>query len=139
MGSEMCIRDSYHGDDRPPKSGVGLATLRLDGFVSVQPQSDEETGVLTTRPFVFVGNEILVNTDARRGSLRVEVLDADGQPIPGFTDQDCQPFHGNNLRHPLKWKGQTDCRQIQGKPIRLRFHLQRSKLYSFTPSIRRSQ
>lgn len=130
---------NYHGDDRPPKSGIGLATLRLDGFVSVEPRPDAETGVLTTRPFVFVGNEILVNADARRGSLRVEVLEADGRPIPGFTALDCQPFHGDSLRHPLKWKGQTDCRQIQGKPIRLRFHLDRSKLYSFTPSIRRSQ
>jgi len=129
---------NYHGDDRPPKSGIGLATLRLDGFVSVQPVPGSQAGILTTRPFVFLGNRILVNADASKGSLRVEVLEADGDPIDGFTVDDCRPFRGDDLRHVLRWNDRTDCRQIQGRPIRLRFHLERSKLFSFTPSTGRS-
>ena len=127
---------NYHGDDRPPKSGIGLATLRLDGFVSVQPRPQTPSGTLTTRPFVFLGNQILVNADARGGSLRVGVLEADGRPVAGFTADDCQPLGDNALRHAVRWKGQSDCRLVQGRPIRLQFHLTRSKLYSFTPSIR---
>lgn len=130
---------NYHGDDRPPKSGIGLATLRLDGFVSVQPRSSQRPGVLTTRPFVFLGDQILANVDSRKGSLRVEVLDSDKNPIDGFTLADCQPFRGDDVRHPLRWNGSSDCRPIQGRAIRLRFHLDRSKLFSFTPSVRRER
>lgn len=125
---------NYHGDDRPPKSGIGLATLRLDGFVSVQPRPDQQTGTLTTRPFVFLGEEIQINADASKGSLRVEVLNANAKPIEGFTAADCRPFRGDELRHAVHWMERPDWQQLQGRPIRLRFYLDRSKLYSFTPS-----
>jgi hypothetical protein len=128
---------NYHGDDRPPKSGIGLATLRLDGFVSVQPSPDEKSGTLTTRPFLFLGNRLQINADARKGSLRVEVLDANGKPIDGFSAADCQPFSGDQLRHVIRWRDQQECKQIQGRPIRLRFYLERSKLYSFTSTTHR--
>ena len=36
----------------------------------------------------------------------------------------------------LKWKGQPDCHLLQARPITLRFHLKRAKLYSFEPTIR---
>jgi hypothetical protein len=125
---------NYHGDDRPPKSGIGLATLRLDGFVSVQPAPNRKTGSLTTRPFVFLGDEIHINADASKGSVRVEVLEVNGKPLDGFTAADCQPFRGDELRHAVRWKEQPDCQQIQGRPIRLRFYLDQAKLYSFKPS-----
>jgi len=39
--------------------GMGLATLRLDGFVSLR--ADEKQGVITTKPLKFEGNEMIVN------------------------------------------------------------------------------
>ena len=130
---------NYHGDDRPPKSGIGLATLRLDGFVSVQPRPDEKSGTLTTRPFLFLGDGIEVNADASKGSLRVEVLDASGKPIEGFSIADCQSLRGDQLRHTLRWKEKQDCQQVRGRSIRLRFYLEQAKLYSFTPTTHRDQ
>ncbi len=124
---------NYHGDDRPPKSGIGLATLRLDGFVSVQPVSDQEGGTLTTRPFIFLDDDIQVNADASDGSVRVEILDGKGQPIDGFTAADCQVLHGDQLRHTLSWKEKQNCAQLKGHTVRLRFYLDRAKLFSFTP------
>ena len=121
---------SYHGDP-PSKSGIGVATLRRDGFVSV-----EGTGSLTTRPLLFLGDTLEVNADADGGSIRVEALDADGNAIDGFSNDDCAPLDGDNVHHVLRWKGGDDCHRIQGRPIRLRFHLENARLFSFTPRIR---
>ena len=119
----------YHGDGEST-GGIGLATLRLDGFVSV-----EGSGTLTTKPLVFIGDGLEVNADATGGSLRVEVLDPEGNVIEGFSKDDCEPLTANVIRHLLKWTGKDDCHLIQAQPIRLRFHLKNAKLFSFTPRI----
>ncbi len=124
----------YHGDTE--SSGVGLATLRLDGFVSVQAA---KTGTLTTRSLVFLGDELEINADAEGGTIRVEVLGPGGKVIEGFGREDCTPLTGDSVRHVLEWNGNRDCHPIQGRPIRLRFHLERAELYSFTPKTRQIQ
>ena len=113
--------------------------MRLDGFVSVQPVSDQKAGTLTTRPFVFLGDDIQINADASNGSVRVEILDANGKPIDGFSAADCQALRGDQLRHTLRWKEKQNCRQLKGRPIRLQFYLDQSKLFSFTPTTHRDQ
>ena len=124
----------YHGDTE--SSGVGLATLRLDGFVAVQAA---KTGTLTTRSLVLLGDELEVNANAEGGTIRVEVLGPGGKVIEGFGRMDCKPLTGDSVRHVLEWNGNRDCHPIQGRPIRLRFHLERAELYSFTPRIRHIQ
>jgi hypothetical protein len=119
----------YHGDGETT-SGIGLATLRLDGFVSV-----EGTGSLTTKPFVFIGDALEINADAAGGSIRVEALGEDGNPIEGFGKDNAEPLTADAIRHVLKWTGKDDCHLIQAQPIRLRFHLENAKLFSFTPRI----
>lgn len=49
---------------------VGLATLRLDGFVSLD--AGDGGGELTTEPFRFQEERIIVNADASGGSRTVE-------------------------------------------------------------------
>jgi len=124
---------SYHGDPDPPPSGVGLATLRLDGFVSINA---EKQGTMTTKPFVFIGDTLEVNANAAGGSIQVEALDPEGKVIEGFAKKDCTPITTDSVRHVLKWKGSSDCHLIQARPIKLRFYLKKAKLYSFTPRIR---
>ncbi|MDP7635953.1 MAG: hypothetical protein QF577_00235, partial [Phycisphaerae bacterium] len=121
---------SYHGDTI--KSGIGLARLRLDGFVSVDAKTQ---GTMTTKKFVFIGDTLEVNANAKGGSIVVEALNAKGKVIEGFSKTDCIPITSDSVRHVLKWKGKKDCHLIQARPIRLRFHLKKAKLYSFTPRI----
>ncbi len=123
---------SYHGDDAKT-SGIGLATLRRDGFVSV-----EGTGTLTTRPLVFLGDAIEVNADANGGSMRVAALDTDGNVIEGFSHDACTPITSDGVRHMLAWNDNENCHLIQGRPIRLRFHFEEARLFSFTPRILRN-
>ncbi|MSR59092.1 MAG: hypothetical protein EXS05_15850 [Planctomycetaceae bacterium] len=123
---------NYHKD--ASDHAVGLATLRLDGFVSVN--AGDEPGSLTTKPVVFLGDTLVVNANAGGGSLTVEALDADGKVIEGFGAADCMPITTDSVRHVLKWQDNADCHLLQGRPIRLRFHLKNSKLYAFTPHIK---
>jgi len=122
---------TYHKDT--PDHGVGLATLRLDGFVSVEA---EKEGTLTTRPLVFLGDTLVVNANAAGGSLVVEALDGEGKAIAGFQAADCKPITSDGIRHVVTWKGRADCHLLQARPIKLRFRLTNAKLYSFEPRIR---
>ncbi|MFN0195466.1 MAG: hypothetical protein ACKVT0_01870, partial [Planctomycetaceae bacterium] len=106
---------TYHDD--PIDSAIGLATLRLDGFVSVETT---ETGTLTTRPLVFFGDTIEINANADGGSLAIEALDLEGNPIEGFSKDDCDSITSDGVRHAASWKGNADCHLLQARPIKLR-------------------
>ena len=121
---------SYHGD-KDKKGGIGLTTLRVDGFVSVGGE-----GTLTTKPLVFLGDTLVVNADATGGSIVVDVLDAQGRVIEGFSRHDCATITTDNVRHVVTWKGDPDCSLLQARPIKLRFQLENATLYSFEPRIR---
>ena len=116
---------------KPPTKGVGLATLRRDGFVSIN--ADEKGGTMTTRALLFLGDGLVLNADAKGGQITVEALDADGKPIPGFGLEASQPLTTDSIRHSLAWKGHKDLHQLQGKPIRLRFHMKNARMFSLTP------
>jgi len=125
--------NTYHKDESD--HAVGLATLRLDGFVSLE--TDQE-GTLTTKPLVLLGDTLVVNANAEGGSLVVEALDACGKTIEGFARTDCAPITTDSVRHVVTWKGNPDCHVLQARPIKLRFHLKNAKLFSFEPTIRRN-
>lgn len=113
-----------------PMSGIGLATLRLDGFVSAD--ADYTGGTLTTRPIAFAGTRLEVNLDGGGGgSLQVEILDQSCKPIPGYTLSDATRLWGNAVRMPVSWGGRADLSALAGTPIRLRFHMRDCKLYAF--------
>ena len=103
--------------------------IRIDGFVSVAaPLSG---GELLTRPLVFEGARLELNySTSAAGSVRVEIQDAVGHPIPGFTLADNAELYGDSLRQTVHWKS-ADVGALSGKPVRLRFELRDADLYSF--------
>lgn len=108
-----------------PKQGTcvtGLATLRRDGFASMD--AGAETGTLTTRPLSFRGDRMFVNADVPDGDLRVEVLDGDR------VVRTSKVLWGNGTKLGLDWEGEG-LSGLAGKALRLRFHLRRGRLYSF--------
>ena len=52
---------------------MNLATRRLDEFVWLYA---EETGRVLTKPFMFQGEELYVNVDAKWGDIRVKSVKA---------------------------------------------------------------
>lgn len=110
--------------------GVGVVRQRLDGFVSANV--DHQGGWLQTPAIVFCGRELRLNIDTgAAGTAFVELQDADGQPLPGFTLADCEEIGGNFIDQRVYWKGSSDVSALAGKPVRLHFKLRRAKLYAF--------
>lgn len=108
---------------------TGLATLRRDGFVSMD--AGDAGGVLTTRPVSFRGSHLFVNTNSVQGELTVEVLDANGEVVAPFSRENCLPVRADNTLQDIRWKGAADLAAIAGRPVRFRFHLRAGSLYSF--------
>ena len=62
------------------------------------------------------------------GYLQVELLDAAGNPLPGFAGDDCQQMRGNQRAVQVEWTGGQIAPQGAAKA---RFHLKRAFLYGF--------
>jgi len=115
------------GEEFP--GGLGLATLRVDGFATLQASYDG--GMVTTRPFRFSGTELFVNAKADFGRLTAEVLDERGETIPGFSQQECRTVTTDRVEQVVRWKERADLASLEGKVIRLRFALKNVRLYSY--------
>jgi hypothetical protein len=104
-------------------------TLRPEGFISVRAGS--KAGELLTQPIVFEGKELILNfSSSAAGSVAVELLNADGKPLPGFTLAEAQAEYGDSIEQSMTWKG-GDLSAIAGQAVRLRFVLLECDLFSF--------
>jgi hypothetical protein len=104
-------------------------TLRTDGFASVHAGAD--LGEMVTYPLRFSGEQLLVNlSTSAGGSLRVEIQEESGQPIPGFTLKECKPLVGDAIEMPVRWGKAADVAKLAGTPVRLRFVLQEADLFA---------
>ncbi len=112
---------------RGPSSRVRRFTYRLDGFVSVRASAK---GEIVTRPLRFDGDRLTINYAAPQGRVWVEIQDADGKPLEGFRAADCTPLRGDAIDQPVAWSAGSDVRRLAGKPVRLRFELEKADLYS---------
>ncbi len=105
-------------------------TLRLDGFVSVN--APMKGGILITKPFTFKGTSLHLNfSTSAAGSIRVEVLDKEGNPIPGFALEDCDEIFGDAIERRISWKNNYNISSLQGLLVRLKFVMKDADLYAF--------
>lgn len=102
-------------------NAIGLATLRRDGFASLN--AGASTGHVTTRPVTFGGKHLFVNAACPQGELRAEILDADTSQVLSPT---LMATAIDSTRHSL-----GDVSAFAGRPVRIRFALRRGALYAF--------
>lgn len=143
QGDQLYI---YYGGVRGPHTGprfpkverkhrpaIGLATLRLDGFASID--AGEEEGTLTTKPLLFDGSRLVVNADAKTGYIMVEILDGERPleiPLQGFSRADCQAISADSVCHSVAWRTESVLSALRGKIVRLKFYICNAKLYAFS-------
>ena len=116
------------------KTGAALATFKRDRFASLET-SDRDPGPcrVVTRPFTVRHSKLFLNAATwMKGSIRVEALTRDWQPIPGFTEPQSREIQGDALDHPVRWKDNADLSKLLGKEIRLKFYLTRARIYAMT-------
>ncbi|MEE3371515.1 MAG: hypothetical protein VX346_19440 [Planctomycetota bacterium] len=111
------------------KGGIGLATIRRDGFISLHAGARSVS--VTTKALCFRGNTLTINAiTAPTGDLRAEMQDAAGKPFSGFTLADCEKITGDDIDRVVRWKKGSDVSRLAGKPIRIRFALRGADLFS---------
>ena len=112
-----------------PTACLHRYSMRIDGFVSLY--AGYGGGEMTTKPITFNGETLLLNYAASAaGEIRVEILDAAGMPIPGFTLADAQPLIGNEIERAFTWTSGQSVGELAGKPVRLRVVLKDAHVYS---------
>ncbi len=120
----------YYGENyKRPTCRARRATYRTDGFVSVH--AGYGGGELVTRPLTFSGDELVMNfSTSAVGSVRAEIQDADGRPIKGYELHRSSEIFGDAIEQVVSWGDATDVGALAGSPVRLRFVMKDSDLYS---------
>jgi len=120
--------DGAH-NSKTRNSGIGLATLRLNGFVSLD--AGEKEGTVITNPIENYKGELFVNADASNGMLRAELVDdVTKKPILGYTIDDCNPLTKDGTAQNIYWQDNKEL-PSSGKRIRIRFVMKNASLFGF--------
>jgi hypothetical protein len=86
---------------------------------------------LVTKPLAFAGQLLEINySTSAAGSVRVEIQDASGRPLPGFSLADCPEIIGDEIERAVQWKRGADVSSLARKPVRLRFVLKDADLFA---------
>ncbi len=108
---------------------IGMATLRRDGFASLNGSGEVYTRNLTVsanKKFLFV------NARVPQDSLRAEITDADGAVINGFSADECIAVGGDSTCKQITWRGGRDLSELNGKVFRIRLIQEKGgELYAF--------
>ncbi len=105
-------------------SEIGLATLRRDGFVSLDAGFDE--GVIVSKSFTKPQGDLHLNVDASRGEVIVEIVDSNGNLVAGPSN----PVRVDSTDHLVTWASGA-LPDIDGLEVRLRIRARDAKLYSY--------
>ncbi|WP_236973687.1 hypothetical protein [Membranihabitans maritimus] len=112
-----------------PTAHLKRYSMRLDGFASLE--AGYNGGMVLTKPFTFEGKELEINySTSAAGSVKIALLDEDGNEIPGFGMEDCQEIIGNEIARIVAWDNGTDVSVLAGKTIQIRMHLKDANVYA---------
>ena len=112
-----------------PSHYLERLAFRIDGLASVH--AGYSGGEMKTKLLSFKGRELILNyATSAAGSLRIEIQDQSGKPIPGFTLSECSELIGDELERAVNWKRGGDVSGLAGRPVRLRVAMRDANLYS---------
>lgn len=136
MGGETWLfyseNNGTHGvrDFSKSRGRIRAAVWRKDGFASLDAAG---RATLITKSLATTSQELFVNFKTQEGgSVRVGILDVEGNAISQFNVGECQPLKGDATAQKVEWVGGTDfSKRLGGQPLRLMFELNKAQLWSF--------
>ena len=115
---------------RLPSNTIRRLSLRKDGFASLR--AGYTGGEIVTRTLVCAGGQLSLNVSTSAvGSVRVEVQDPEGRPLPGLGLDDCAEIFADEIDRSVRWSDDSALAAVVGRPVRLRFALCDADLYTF--------
>lgn len=137
---------SHHFDSLHLHGVIGAASVPIDRFCAIEGGSSP-VGYLDTVPLEWPGGDLALNADTRSnfethpwhcdGCIMVDVLDAEGAPLPDWSGERAATFRGNTHCRGrvdpgvVNWPAGRSLDALRGQTIRLRFRFQHSRLYTF--------
>jgi hypothetical protein len=121
----------FYEDGHDLRSGHGWAIWDEGRIAGIEARN---RGEFWTQPTSCSGQPIEINArTTRSGSVEVELWDceAGGNPIAGFTLEECIAFRGDAIWTPLRWKGKVDLSELKGRTIQLRIRLSSAKIFGY--------
>jgi hypothetical protein len=119
-----------HKHQRSIDRQIGLVKMMRDRYVA--RQAGEQEGVITTPLVTMSAKAMTLNADAVGGEVRLQVTDAEGKPLPGFSFADCQPIESDALDEPVQFHRQLS--ELKEKAVHLEFKLRNARLFAFSLS-----
>lgn len=133
-GNVLFVGDKVHFyfSSKNAKKGcvttTGVATIRRDGFVSLQSENKDKKSSVTTK-LLTVPYDIgyfFVNASCKKGSVTVEILNEDGKNIL----PESQSCNTDTTKSIIRWE--NNIKVPCDTPFRIRFHLKGdAQLFSF--------
>jgi hypothetical protein len=110
--------------------GILVHRLRKDGFTYLA--SHGNWAELTTKPLVLFEGGLSCNVEAPFGEMLFQVCDVPGQPIEGFTYDDCVAVERRDEPTlALAWK-EKKLDELSGRPVRLEVKFRDARLYAIS-------
>ncbi len=93
--------ENRHVASERASNGIGLATMPKGRLIGMT--ASEADGSATTKSMIPGNGPFWANADGRNGSIRVTILDGDGNTPQGASD----PIVSDGVRTPVTWNGTT--------------------------------
>ena len=109
-----------NADYAQPTSHLRRFSMRLDGFASMH--AGATGGTWTTKPVVFAGDRLELNlATSAAGEILVELRDADGKAIEGFTfdERRADDRERDRVEGPLEGRSRPRCPRGPSDPDRV--------------------
>ena len=121
--------DGAHGS-KTRQAGIGLASIRKEGFISLHGPS-RDGGMVCTRILRWPGGDLIVNAETTtKGRLCIRVLTPLREVIDGYDYAACGDLTGDSTDHRVCW-GNQSMKSLAGRELRIEFFLEAADLYSF--------
>ena len=106
---------------------IGVMVYRKNGWTCIRPE--RQRGVLVTK-VLAAGKTLSINAaTGRGGSVRVEALNAAGQPFPSYSGRNAAVFSGDATHADLSWSAGT-IKELPSEPLRLRVTVENADLHA---------
>ena len=121
---------THHGSKAKHRRAMGIASIRRDGFVSIEGRMDPGF-LLTAALDATVPRRLTINVDAETGDASVEVLSRDGGPLAGFSAEDCRLSEQDGVSASVSWRGGEVVPAHPDGKVFLKINLRNASLYSY--------
>jgi len=105
-----------------------LARVHQDRLIGLST-TDNIPGHLITKPFMIHEGPLALDADVQ-GVIRYSLCDAFGEPLPGYSTNDCEPVTGDSHCHVLRWSDGKDASAYRFDAVVLRLELNRATVYA---------